>query len=196
MGRLEIMSPEDANDSDEEEMEPFHQETRLRILDIQERRPVGHEIQCISEPSLYLLRARVSDTSGLSVGETVEIPVESIGSLSEVRLKDLSGTSQQELIQALSSSIKADPERHISFYNSAGPMSLKFHSFQLLSGIGNSKAIQMVQKRGIAGWHAFEDVDEACGIESVKLLAERYVKEMEDVAQTPRLLDLLVRSEQ
>jgi len=54
----------------------------------------------------------------------------------------------------------------------------------------------MVQKRGIAGWHAFEDVDEACGIESVRLLAERYVKEMEDVAQTPRLLDLLVRTEQ
>jgi len=190
------MAPEDANDSDEEEMEPFNEETGLRILDIQERRPVGYEIQCISEPSLYLLRARVSDTSGLSVGEAVETPVENIGSLSEVRLKDLSGTSQQELIQALSSSIQADPERHISFYNSAGPMSLKFHSFQLLSGIGNSKAIQMVQKRGIAGWHAFEDVDEACGIESVKLLAERYVKEMEDVAQTPRLLDLLVRTEQ
>lgn len=190
------MAPEDKNDSDEEEMEPFHKETRLRILDIQERRPVGHEIQCISEPSLYLLRARVSDSSGLSVGATVEISMESIGSLSEVRMKDLSGTSQQELIQALSSSIQADPERHISFYNSAGPMSLKFHSFQLLSGIGNSKAIQMVQKRGIAGWHAFEDVDEACGIESVKLLAERYVKEMEDVAQTPRLLDLLVRTEQ
>ena len=38
-------------------------------------------------------------------------------------------------------------------------------------------------------------VDEACGIESARLLAERYVKEMEDDAQTPRLLDILVRSE-
>jgi len=189
------MQPRDAKDSDDEVEDPFHGENRLRILDIQERRPIGHEIQAISEPSLYLLRARVSDIAGISVGETVEIPVEGIGSLTEVRLKDLSGTSQQELITALSSSIQADPERHISFYNSAGPMSLKFHSFQLLSGIGNSKAIQMVQKRGIAGWHAFEDVDEACGIESVRLLAERYVKEMEEVAQTPRLLDLLVRTE-
>ena len=190
------MPPEDSRDPEDEGNDPFDREVRLRILDIQERRPVGHEVQCISEPSLYLLRARVSDISGFSVGETVEIPAEGIGSLSEVRLKDLSGTSQQELISALSNSIQADPERHISFYNSAGPMSLKFHSFQLLSGIGNSKAIQMVQKRGIAGWHAFEDVDEACGIESVRLLAERYVKEMEDVAQTPRLLDLLVRTEQ
>ena len=53
----------------------------------------------------------------------------------------------------------------------------------------------MVQQRGLSGWNTFEEVDEACGIESVRLLAERYVKEMEDVAQTPRLLDLLVRSE-
>ena len=48
----------------------------------------------------------------------------------------------------------------------------------------------------MAGWNSFSEVDEACGIESVRLLAERYVKEMEDVAQTPRLLDLLVRTEQ
>ncbi len=189
------MQPKDVQDPDGGENDPFHKEVRLRILDIQERRPIGHEIQCISEPSLFLIRARVSDITGFSVGETIEIPVENVGSLSEVRLKDLSGTSQLELIAALSNSILADSDRHLSFFNSAGPMSLKFHSFQLLSGIGNSKAIQMVQKRGIAGWQNFEDVDEACGIESVILLAERYVKEMEDVAQTPRLLDLLVRTE-
>jgi putative nucleotide binding protein len=190
------MQPKDAQDPDGEENNPFQEEVRLRILDIQERRPIGYEIQCISEPSLYLLRARVRDITGFSVSETIEIPVENIGSLSEVRLKDLSGSSQQELVTTLSHSIRADSDRHISFYNSAGPMSLKFHSFQLLAGIGNSKAIQMVQKRGIAGWQTFEDIDKACGIESVQLLAERYVKEMEDVAQTPRLLDLLVRAEQ
>ena len=95
----------------------------------------------------------------------------------------------------MSESIIKDTERHISFYNSANAMSLKFHAFQLLPGIGNSKAQQMVRKRGMAGWESFDQVDEACGVESVRLLAERYVKEMEDVAQTPRLLDLLVRTE-
>ena len=99
-------------------------------------------------------------------------------------------------VASISASISSEPERHLSFYNSAGPMSLKFHAFQLLPGIGNAKAIQMVQKRGGSGWNSFEDVDDDCGIESVRLLAERYVKEMEDTAQTPRLLDLLVRIEQ
>jgi predicted nucleic acid-binding OB-fold protein len=74
-------------------------------------------------------------------------------------------------------------------------MSLKYHSFQLLPGIGNAKALQMVQLRGIVGWSDFAAVDEACAIDSARLLAERYVKEMEDDAQTPRLLDILLRSE-
>ncbi len=65
-GGSEIMHPEDSKDPDEEVKDPFHGEARLRILDIQERRPVGHEIQCISEPSLYLLRARVSNQTTMS----------------------------------------------------------------------------------------------------------------------------------
>jgi predicted nucleic acid-binding OB-fold protein len=55
--------------------------------------------------------------------------------------------------------------------------------------------MQMVHERSTSGWNSFNEIDEACGVDSIKLLAERYVKEMEDVAQTPRLLDLLVRSE-
>ena len=194
-GRMKDMEKGSATDPNEDEKGPFEEETGLRILDIQDRRPIGHEVQCISEPSLFILRTRVTEVTGISVGERVDLPSGNIGALSEVRLKDLSGSSQQELVGALSNSIREDQDRHISFYNSAGPMSLKFHAFQLLPGIGNSKAIQMVQQRGLSGWATFEEVDEACGIESVRLLAERYVKEMEDVAQTPRLLDLLVRSE-
>ena len=189
------MQYRDQKDDPEDGKGPLDDEIGVRVLDILDRRPIGHEVQCISEPSLYLVRARITDPGNISVGDFVEVPSENIGILSEVRLKDLSGSSQQELVSALSESIIKDTERHISFYNSANAMSLKFHAFQLLPGIGNSKAQQMVRERGMAGWESFDQVDEACGVESVRLLAERYVKEMEDVAQTPRLLDLLVRTE-
>ena len=52
----------------------------------------------------------------------------------------------------------------------------------------------MVQSRGMIGWENFDDIDEKCSIDSVKLLAERYVIEMEDSIQEPRLLDLLLRT--
>ena len=104
------MQPRDSSEAGDEAGDPFQNEARIRILDIQERRPVGHEVQCISEPSLFILRARVSDASGFSVGETVDIPSENVGPLSEVRLKDLSGSSQQELVASLSASISSEPE--------------------------------------------------------------------------------------
>ncbi len=190
-----IMQPADGHESDEEPKGTYDDETHVRILGIQERRPMGHEIQCISEPSLHIVRARVNDVNGMEIGEAISLPSDQLGPLSEVRLKDLSGSAQQEMTSALMASINVDSERHLGFYNRANNLSLKFHAFQLLPGIGNSKAVQMVQARGIAGWNSFEEIDEACGIDSVRLLAERYVKEMQDVAQTPRLLDLLVRSE-
>ena len=186
---------DDEGSGSESKDDPFYGEIRIRVLDLQERRPIGNEAQCISEPSLFLVRARFAETISASVGGAIDLPNESVGPLSEVRLRDLSSGATQELIPAICETIRSDPEKHLDFYNRANNLSLKFHAFQLLPGVGNSKALQMVESRGMSGWGSFEEIDESCGIESVQLLAERYQKEMEDPAQTPRLLDLLVRSE-
>ena len=189
------MASRDKNDSFRDSENPYLSETNLRVLDVKERRPIGNEIQCITEPSLFLVRLRVNDIDEITVGSLISIPSENLGPISEIRLKDISGSANQELIGAISEAIISNPDTHLGFFNRASPMNLKFHSFQLLPGIGNSKALQMVDERGLSGWESFEQVDESCGIESVRLLAERYVKEMEDIAQTPRLLDLIVRTE-
>jgi len=178
---------------DEEPIPPFQSETHIRVLDMQDRRPIGHEMTGLTRPGLFLVRARVTQVEGIETGSTIEKESASIGSLSEIRLKDISKNANSELLDAISEAISEDSQIHLQFYNSAGPMTRKFHSFQLLPGIGNSKAIQMVGLRG-SGWHEFSAVDEACTIDSIRLLAERYLKEMEDEAQTPRLLDLLVRA--
>ena len=183
------------DESDEDDPSPYESETHIRVLEMQDRRPMGHELHGITEPSMHLVRARVNDSVELSKDSRMAADSESIGPLSEIRHRDLSPAAIGELTEALLATISETPEKHLGFYNSAGPMSLKYHAFQLLPGIGNAKALQMVQLRGIAGWNDFAAVDEACGIDSARLLAERYVKEMEDDAQTPRLLDILLRSE-
>ena len=189
------MQPGDQSEPEEDGPEPFDSETHLRILDVQERRPFGHEVHCLSEPSMHLVRARVNDHGDLSNGSRIEVNSDGLGPLSEVRHRDLSASANGELTEAIIGVISEDSERHLGFYNRANNLSLKMHAFQLLPGIGKAKALQMVQIRGIVGWSKFEEVDEACGINSVRLLAERYVKEMEDATQSTRLLDLLVRSE-
>ncbi len=183
------------DESEEEGPGPYESETHIRVLDLQDRRPMGHEINGLTEPSMHLVRARVNESVEMSKGSRMAVDSESIGPFSEIRHRDLTPAAIGELTEAVLATISENPEKHLGFYNSAGPMSLKYHAFQLLPGIGNSKALQMVQSRGISGWSDFAAVDEACGIDSARLLAERYVKEMEDDAQTPRLLDILVRSE-
>ena len=136
----------------------------------------------------------LSGQIGVDSGDTIELPSEKIGPISEIRYKDISSSTQSELVEAIMEEINNTPDNHLSFYNRANNISLKVHSFQLLPSIGKSKAQQMVQSRGMIGWENFTDIDEKCSIDSVRLLAERYVIEMEDSIQVPRLLDLLIRT--
>ena len=169
-------------------------ETTVLVLDVLDRNPSGSELQGLSSPSMYLVRARIEDDNIDSPGESIEIRPGSIGPLSEIRFRDLTAESSAAIIDAVLDLIISDPDRHLGFYNRANNLSLKYHAFQLLPGIGNSKAMQMVKERGGSGWTSFEEIDKSCGIESAKLLAERYVGEMQDPSESPSLLDLLVRS--
>ena len=95
---------------------------------------------------------------------------------------------------AVKESISMDEGVHLSFYNRAQPITLKMHSYQLLPGIGKSSAQLWVQKRGSTGWHDLKGVSDAIGQDSISLLAQRYVQEMDDPMQSPRLIDLVVRA--
>ena len=79
-----------------------------------------------------------------------------------------------------------------SFYNPAGFLSLKQHSYELLHGIGNKKATQMVEQRGSSGFTSFEQINESCSIDAAELLTIRFQSELNDRNLQPRLSDLLL----
>lgn len=85
-------------------------------------------------------------------------------------------------------------EKHFidTFFNRAGNMSLKQHSFELLPGVGNKKAMQMVEARGSSGFETLAALNEACGIDAADLLAKRFHTELDDRTIQPRLIDLLL----
>ena len=79
------------------------------------------------------------------------------------------------------------------FYNKAGPISLKQHSYELLPDIGPVKARNMVKAREQVG--VFASMDELNSLAKVKgaeLLAERFVEEIKDPNQQPRLIEFLL----
>ncbi|MBT60886.1 MAG: hypothetical protein CMA63_04960 [Euryarchaeota archaeon] len=79
-----------------------------------------------------------------------------------------------------------------SFFNVAGNLSLKQHAFELLAGIGNKKAIQMVEARGSSGFESLAALNESCNIDAAELLAKRFITELEDRNIQPRLIELLL----
>ena len=79
------------------------------------------------------------------------------------------------------------------FYNKAGPMSLKQHSYELLPDIGPVKARNMVKARDQVGVFAsMEELNSLAKIKGAELLAQRFVEEMEDKTLVPRLIELLL----
>ncbi|NCG00567.1 MAG: DUF655 domain-containing protein [Euryarchaeota archaeon] len=85
-------------------------------------------------------------------------------------------------------------EKHFisAFFNVAGNMSLKQHAFELLSGVGNKKAMQMVEARGSSGFESFKALNDACNIDAGELLAKRFLSELDERNIQPRLLDQLL----
>ena len=168
---------------------PLDEETHARVLDHQ---PSGM-IQGISEKGLYLIRIRSPAGSTTHLPGTV-LELENVNVLGMTRHRDLSVIAQSELQEVVKGILTDHPEVCLSFYNRAGNLTLKMHAFQLLDGIGKSKAISMVEERGRTGWETITSLDEVCKIDAADLLANRLCQEIADPHMTPNLLEYLIRA--
>jgi len=175
----------------------FDGETHARVLDHGSKGP--DMIIAITERDLRISRLKAVQGSELKfLGDRVSIDSSS-ELISEIigltRISSLSPSVLSELPEIIASILRDAPERCLGFYNRAGPLSLKMHSYELLPGIGSKKAQEMVEARGRTGWTEISALDEACNIDSANLLANRLIEEMNDEHLQPRLLDLLFRTE-
>ncbi len=179
--------------------EPWARETHCRVLSQDGSGAGGGILYCIGEVDLTLLKVRAQAGCGrLEIGARLELPSEeSEGEVSQIlgaaRHREMANSAQTVLIDVVKEIIGDLPEKYLSFYNRAGNLSLKFHAFQLLPGVGPSKATQMVKSRTRLGWDTMEAVDEVCTIDSTQLIAERLVEELIDPKITPSLLSNVVR---
>jgi len=158
-------------------------------------------IVVVTEPALHVIRLRPKQNSDLQmVGARIYMGTDHSQRdvvqdvLGFARIRDLSNASLQEMPIVIQQIIEDSPDVFIQqFFNRAGNLSLKMHAFELLPGVGNKKAVEMVASRGRVGWENFAQLDEDCNIKSSELLAKRFVSEIEDRSLEPRLLDLLLR---
>lgn len=158
-------------------------------------------IVVVTEPALHVIRLRPKPGAVLQmVGARIYMGIDHSKRevvqdvLGFARIRDLSNAANQEMPIVIQQIIEDSPEVFIQqFFNRAGNLSLKMHAFELLPGVGNKKAMEMVSSRGRVGWESFAQLNEDCNINAAELLARRFVSEIEDRGLQPRLLDLLLR---
>lgn len=158
-------------------------------------------IVVVTEPSMHVIRLKPKQGSPIQmVGSRIymgddpakrEVVQDILGF---ARIRDLSNAASTEMPIIIQQIIEDSPSVFIDqFFNRAGNLSRKMHAFELLPGVGNKKALEMVNKRGRSGWENFSQLDADCAINGAELLAKRFVSEIGDRNIQPRLIDLLLR---
>ena len=158
-------------------------------------------IVVVTEPALHIIRLRPKPNAGVqALGSKLYMGIDHSQRevvqdvLGFARIRDLSNAASQEMPIVIQQIIEESPDVFIQqFFNRAGNLSLKMHAFEVLPGVGNKKAMEMVASRGRVGWESFEQLNGDCNINAAELLARRFVSEIEDRSLQPRLIDLLLR---
>lgn len=176
---------------------PLMEEEWARVIDHDQTR---NEIIAVSEAKMLLCRLKpkagitpLHTTARVYIGTDSQAREHIDQVLGMTNLGRVANHVKADLPLVIQIFIEENEQHFIkAFFNVAGNMSLKQHAFELLSGVGNKKAMQMVEARGSSGFESLNALNEACNIDAGELLAKRFLAELDDREMQPRLLDLLL----
>jgi len=119
-----------------------------------------------------------------------EIQVEQIMDLREetgvmfdlnIGYKDLTTVARDSLKRVLTTILTEREVDIVRFFNTAGPLTLKLHSLELLPSIGKKTLRTILEERKRKPFESYSDIETRAGIKDVKnLVIERILKEMDD----------------
>ena len=179
------------------EPEALKTETYARILEHDDGTGIA---TAMAEKSLAFCRLKLKGSEAMALNQRIYIGkdaskrTEVAAIIGMAHLDKMSNMARQDLPNLVQLFIEEHAQYFVDeFYNKAGPMSLKQHSYELLPDVGPVKARNMVKARDQVG--VFASMDELNALAKVKgaeLLAQRFVEELEDKTLMPRLTELLL----
>lgn len=134
----------------------------------------------------------------LLVGDRVSVLKEDMASpIDHVRgrvpFEAMTHAAQSELPFVIEQMVKAQEERFVTFYNNAGPVSLRMHQLELLPGLGK-KLMQAIldDKKRNGPFKSFRDIDGRVKAlhQPEKLIANRIVSEIQNPGEKYHLFVL------
>ncbi len=139
-------------------------------------------LQLVGEKYFTLMEALPRSPGSVEVGSRIEL----VGPLSVIRecsvyiieYEDLSPYARTKLEEVIPEILKRNEDVFVEFFNTAGPINIRFHTLELLPGIGKKTLMKILEARSREPFKSFEDIKERVKIDPVKALTERILKEL------------------
>lgn len=140
--------------------------------------------QGLDPASFGLVELIITPESSLTIGDTVRIapPAESIETVRSIEYTDLSGGAQSELEHVVADLVDTNEDRFVEFFNEAGPITLRLHQLNLLSGIGDKLRDTILDERERDEFTDLEELDERVdGLHDPRgIIVDRIIAEIQD----------------
>lgn len=118
--------------------------------------------QLIGENHFTLLEVTVKTGVALQLGQRVYAGRDVRAEIDRIRKRidfnDLSAAARSELPRVLSQIIHAREAHFVSFFNKAGPLSIRLHQLEIMHGIGKKHLSQILDARDVKPFENFIDI--------------------------------------
>lgn len=93
----------------------------------------------------------------------------------------LTQTARKELDFVIGDLVDANPQKFVEFFNKAGAVSLRYHQFELLPGVGKRHSEELIKARQEKPFENFEDVKKRVSSISNprQIIIDRIIQELE-----------------
>jgi len=168
----------------------MEKEENARVIDFlpdgrsidREREPIA---QLLGERYFTLLEVTIKKDSPCSLGQQLNIGKENRTEVEKVKRRldfnDLTATARNELPLVAKKIINDREADFVSFFNKAGPISIRLHQLELLPGIGKKHLKEILETRGSQPFENFKDLQKRVPLlpDPVNLILTRVTDEMQ-----------------
>lgn len=167
----------------------FEDERLVKRIEYKEGRRVERKVrifgkiaQVVGDQYFMLFEVLIKTDANVSIMDRVYIgpgPKAKVDLIiQKITYDKLTSIAKGELERAVTKIIQLNEDRWIRFLNTAGPITPKLHTLELLPHIGKKKMWQIIREREIKPFTNFEDFLNRTGIDPVKAIAGRVLDEI------------------
>jgi putative nucleotide binding protein len=125
-------------------------------------RSSGPLAQLVGEQFFTLFEVSIKPSASLNFGQRVYIGKEQRDEVDRIKRRidfsELTASSKSELSSVLKKIILQRQDHFINFFNKAGPLSVRLHQLELISGIGKKHLNQILEAREQKPFDNFDDM--------------------------------------